>query len=264
MQEHFEKVIGRLRTLEGLIERLQTVESGGGGSTPVGGWTELSDAWTYATSTSVTVGGDLTGILSFGMKVRYWQTAYKYAYIQTVVHAGGTTTLTLSPVGGDTVANAAITLPAYSTAESPFGFPLPPAVLARRTSDQTIGNASNTAISFQSTYYDTDSMYDAGAPTRLTCKTPGIYQFNAAVAWGSSGTGERKIDLRVNGGTWIRSQRLRAHGSTWIDVSGEWEMTLNDYIEMIVYQTSGGNLAAAALNDQSPVMGATWQRLLSN
>ena len=28
MQEHFEKVIGRLRTLEGLVERLQTVESG--------------------------------------------------------------------------------------------------------------------------------------------------------------------------------------------------------------------------------------------
>ena len=31
MQEHFEKVIGRLRTLEGLTERLQTVEGGGGG-----------------------------------------------------------------------------------------------------------------------------------------------------------------------------------------------------------------------------------------
>ena len=31
MQEHFEKVIGRLRTLEGLVERLQTVESGGSG-----------------------------------------------------------------------------------------------------------------------------------------------------------------------------------------------------------------------------------------
>ena len=30
MQEHFEKVIGRLCTLEGLIERLQTVESIGG------------------------------------------------------------------------------------------------------------------------------------------------------------------------------------------------------------------------------------------
>ena len=35
MQEHFEKVIGRLRTLEGLVERLQTVESLAGQVSPV-------------------------------------------------------------------------------------------------------------------------------------------------------------------------------------------------------------------------------------
>ena len=107
MQEHFEKVIGRLRSLEGLVERLQTVESGGGG---VGGWTETS-GWSYASATTITVPSGAASIYAVGDQIRLKQGgAYKYFSVIAVAD----TTLTVTGGSDYTVANAAITDAAFS------------------------------------------------------------------------------------------------------------------------------------------------------
>ena len=108
MQGHFEKVIGRLRTLEGLIERLQTVEGGGGGGT--GGWTEVS-GWSYASATTITVPSGAASIYAVGDQIRLKQGgAYKYFYVIAIAD----TTLTVTGGSDYSVANAAITDAAFS------------------------------------------------------------------------------------------------------------------------------------------------------
>ena len=59
MQEHFEKVIGRLRTLEGLVERLQTVESLAGQVSPVKIVSVQYAEFTGTQSASVVGGGNV-------------------------------------------------------------------------------------------------------------------------------------------------------------------------------------------------------------
>lgn len=88
-----------------------------------GGWTPAGETWTYASSTTFTVSGNQTGKYQKGDKVKLTQTTVKYFYITNVVYSSPNTTVTVS--GGDdySLANAAITLPYYSKAVNPQGFP---------------------------------------------------------------------------------------------------------------------------------------------
>lgn len=83
------------------------------------GWIAVSDTWTYASATTVTVPSDATAKYSVGDKVRFTNSGTKYFYITAVA----STTLTLNGGSDYTVANAAITVPYYSKAETPVGFP---------------------------------------------------------------------------------------------------------------------------------------------
>lgn len=83
------------------------------------GWIAVSDTWTYASATTVTVPSDATTKYSVGDKVKFTNSGAKYFYITAV----GATTLTLNGGSDYTVANAAITVPYYSKSETPLGFP---------------------------------------------------------------------------------------------------------------------------------------------
>lgn len=82
------------------------------------GWIEVSDSWTYASATTVTVPTDATTKYSVGDRIQFNQSGIKYFQITTVA----ATTLTLAGVGGTTVANAAISDVKYSKVGSPVGF----------------------------------------------------------------------------------------------------------------------------------------------
>lgn len=83
------------------------------------GWREVSDSWTYASATSVTVPSDATTKYSVGDRIKFSQSGTKYFYVTAVA----ATTLTLSGGSDYTVANASITDVYYSKAASPLGFP---------------------------------------------------------------------------------------------------------------------------------------------
>lgn len=87
------------------------------------GWIGANETWTYASATTFTISGDLTGKYQKGDKIKLTQTTAKYFYIVTVAHAGGTTTVTVTGGADYTLANAAITSPYYSKAANPQGFP---------------------------------------------------------------------------------------------------------------------------------------------
>lgn len=83
------------------------------------GWIAVSDTWTYASATTVTVPSDATTKYSVGDKVKFTNSGAKYFYITAV----GATTLTLNGGSDYTVANAAITVPYYSKSTTPLAFP---------------------------------------------------------------------------------------------------------------------------------------------
>lgn len=87
------------------------------------GWVPVTETWTYASATTVTTPGDLTGKYSVGMKARYKQGgAFKYGVIVGVSYSDPSTTITIAGGSDYTIAEAAITDLYYSTGD-PYGFP---------------------------------------------------------------------------------------------------------------------------------------------
>lgn len=87
------------------------------------GWIEAGETWTYASASTFTISGDLTGKYQVGDKIKLTQTSAKYFYLIAISHAAGTTTVTITGGSDYTLANAAITSPYYSRSPSPFAFP---------------------------------------------------------------------------------------------------------------------------------------------
>ena len=84
------------------------------------GWISVSETWTYASATTITVPSGATAIYAKGDKIRLKQGGgYKYFYVV------GVTDTVLTVTGGSdyTVANSTITDNYYSHASSPIGFP---------------------------------------------------------------------------------------------------------------------------------------------
>lgn len=84
------------------------------------GWISASEAWTYASASTITVPSGAASKYTKGDKIKITQTTVKYFYIIAVAD----TTLTVTGGADYTVANAAITNNYYSHQITPVGFPL--------------------------------------------------------------------------------------------------------------------------------------------
>lgn len=135
----------------------------------------------------------------------------------------------------------------------------PPACRVRRTSDQSVPDNTNTAITFDAERWDTDSMHSTVTQTsRITINTAGLYMVTGEVAFASAGSATRLLSVRLNGSTEIvRTQgvfNLAAH----LTVATVYKFAAADYIEMIAYQATGGPVNVLALANYSPEFAATW------
>jgi hypothetical protein len=111
---------------------------------------------------------------------------------------------------------------------------------------QSIPNATDTTLNFNSERADTDVIHDNVTNNpRLTCKTAGVYYIVAGIGFASNTTGRREVFIRLNGATQIASAILPAASGviTRIPPIGTlYPLAVNDYVEVIVNQTSGGAL----------------------
>ena len=82
-------------------------------------WVTVDDAWAYASATTITIPSSAASIYSVGDKVKFTQTTVKYFYVVGVAD----TVLTVTGGSAYTVANAAISVIAFSKSVSPVGFP---------------------------------------------------------------------------------------------------------------------------------------------
>lgn len=111
----------------------------------------------------------------------------------------------------------------------------------------SIPNGIDTAVSFDSVEFDSDNCHDfVASPTRLTCKTPGVYLMAGYAAFGTSSVGFRHGYLLVNGGTptanAIASDVRAAVNTSDFTVSTLVSLKAGDFIEFVVAQNSGAAL----------------------
>lgn len=114
-----------------------------------------------------------------------------------------------------------------------------------RTTAQSIPNIAWTALSFDAERWDTDTLHDnATNPSYLTCRTAGKYLVTFTAGFALNATGVRGYCFRVNGGSlqgvaMANAMSGNAHygGSTLIV-----DLAVGDFVECLVYQSSGGAL----------------------
>jgi len=124
------------------------------------------------------------------------------------------------------------------------------------SSNVTITGSVNQQIPFDTERWDTNNIHSTTSNTsRLTCRTAGKYLIVGNVHWyaDGSGTGTRIVSIRLNGSSFIGRERYEPGNElhTMI-VTTIWNLAVGDYVELNVYQTSGGNLDILNDADFSP------------
>jgi hypothetical protein len=110
-----------------------------------------------------------------------------------------------------------------------------------KTADQSIADSTVTALAFGTETFDTDTIHDNSTNnSRLTCKTAGLYWIYGDVSW--TNTNCRKIlQVLFNAEANPRARIDQIDASfTSQHVGVLIDMAVNDYVQLQVYQSSGG------------------------
>lgn len=121
--------------------------------------------------------------------------------------------------------------------------------IATRTTDQgSVATGTDTPVAWNGTdEYDPDGYHDPGGanPSRITVPSglAGWYEVKAGVVWDTNATNYRHIWLRKNGSTPFSNIVRGAGIASYLCqfTSGLVNLAVNDYVEAIVFQDSGGN-----------------------
>jgi hypothetical protein len=128
------------------------------------------------------------------------------------------------------------------------------------SADISIPNATVTNLTFNSERYDTDAFHSTSTNTgRLTVPTgkAGYYSIFGHVQVASSGSGTlRLIQFVVNNTTDIAEMTNLVPGNnSKMAMTTTWYLADGDYVELRVYQDSGGSLNVQAISAYSPEFG---------
>ena len=110
---------------------------------------------------------------------------------------------------------------------------------------QTITNATEATISWDTEEFDTDAYWSAGSPTRLTLPTDGYYQIGGSVYWQGDATGIRVEKIRVDGGDYLdvhSANPATASNRSRTLLVGPILLSAASYVEVRVNQLSGDDL----------------------
>jgi hypothetical protein len=118
-----------------------------------------------------------------------------------------------------------------------------------------IANETETQLTFNSERYDYDAIHNPGSnPSRLTATTAGIYVINGTVMWENNADAIRFISIWLNGATYLcRGFKAGIVGwNTEHEITTIYELAATEYVELRVYQNSGGALDIYASGNISP------------
>jgi hypothetical protein len=169
----------------------------------------------------------------------------------TIYSSSGSTPARLAIGSTGQVLTVAAGIPSWAT-PSGGGATLVGCSLYKLTTNQSIANDTDTAITFNTEEWDTDGFHSTSSNTsRITIPTGkgGKYFIIGTAGTAASAVGVRSISFTVNGGTAIIAGN-QVNATTSFSyrgtASGIYELAAADYIEMFVSQTSGGSLDVIA------------------
>ena len=125
----------------------------------------------------------------------------------------------------------------------------PPLGHVYKVAVQSVADATDTVLLFDTEYEDTDGLHSTVTNTgRFTAAKAGWYLALINVSWAASTVGRRRIALRKNGSaTWYQNQDAPATSvTTNQNVVQLFDLAVNDYVDAIGYQNTGGALDATA------------------
>ena len=121
---------------------------------------------------------------------------------------------------------------------------------------QSIPDATDTALAFNQERFDTSALHDVSTnSSRLTAPNAGKYVISGNVRFAGNATGFRQVYIRLNGGVsiaFIRHLPVAAGTDTVLALSTLYELAVNDYVELVVNQSSGGALNVNSSGNHSP------------
>lgn len=131
-----------------------------------------------------------------------------------------------------------------------------------RETDQSIATESGLVVTYSTARHDTELMYSASQPTRVTIITPGIYKVTFNCTWEANTAGDRQAYIRKNGREFLGSSQKRAP-STLIEcgqsVTVQELFEAGEWIETMVKQDSGSTLDLLATR-YSPILSVRYRR----
>lgn len=132
--------------------------------------------------------------------------------------------------------------------------------VATRSGVQAIATATLTAVAFDVNISNRSAMHDtATANSRFYVPVPGLYLITAHIDWEALPNGYRNIYIRRSGTIYLSYDLVNAewasatHSAT-SNISVFRELNKNDYIELVVYQNSGGNMNVLQASEFSPIL----------
>lgn len=135
-----------------------------------------------------------------------------------------------------------------------------PCVRVTHNAAQSITSGVGTALAFNSERFDqagnaADTMHDTVTNnSRLTCRYAGVYQITGNIIWAANNTGQRGCAIRLNGTTFLADSTndTAGTGTTNINVTTLYALAVNDFVELVVTQSSGGALNVNTSGNISP------------
>ena len=137
----------------------------------------------------------------------------------------------------------------------------PPACRVYNTASQSIANGSHIMLTFDSERYDTDTMHSTVTNTsRVTMTTAGVYIVTGHAVFAANATGTRQLTLRINGTTFIAITSFPNRGVNTVEMSiaAVYKFAATNYVELGMFQDSGGALNSLAGGNYGPELSATW------
>jgi hypothetical protein len=126
------------------------------------------------------------------------------------------------------------------------------------SANQSIVSGTYTTITFDSERFDTDGIHSVVSNTdRLTAQRDGVYLISATIRFATNSTGIRWVGIRLNGTAYIviADQNATSGYSTRITLTTLYELSTDDYVDLRVWQNSGGALNVEAVGNYSPEFG---------
>jgi hypothetical protein len=128
-----------------------------------------------------------------------------------------------------------------------------------QNANQNINNTTWTPVTFNTEEYDTDTIHDAGDPTKLTCKHAGKYIITGQITWGDdNSSGIRYLSIIVNSTTIAQAAHAAAAYLT-MEIMTVYNLSVNDVVTLNVYQDSGNTRLIGYYSLYSPIF--TIQRI---